>query len=206
MRHLRRPRTSLDARGTGPIGRHITVRASVRTLIVAVSIAAIIFAWAGWWFVGKIQEIDSVQRVQHDQRSQQLANQQAEIAQNKKDAHEAVADLVCTFFAQYPPPGTSVLIDAERKKYDCPPYVAPTSTIPAPAPNVTPRSPVPTRTPAPTVQPTAQSHSPLATRGTTTAPAAITPPVRATSPPSSAPTAPVGVIPSALCSLLGLLC
>lgn len=110
-----------DETGRGRLSSHITLKTSVRVLIVGFMVGAVLIAAVVWWAVLKVNELDTLSSQRHQDNLSTQAQIEKVVAQNKQDAFNAVAHLACSVVALYPP-GTSVFIDNLSKTYGCPPY------------------------------------------------------------------------------------
>lgn len=191
-----------DETGAGRISSHVTLKASIRAVIISVMIATVVVGVAIWWAVGKVGDLDSLIAQRHSDNANFQAQIEKLVAQNKQDAFNDVAQLACSVVALYPA-GTSPFIDQLAATYDCPPYVAPsisTSTLPSPTPSPTSSS-----------APRASAHaSPSAHAGA--APLSTTVEASVDKSPTASPTPTASATPTPLldlgvtCRLLGLLC
>jgi hypothetical protein len=189
-------------------GEHITLRTSLRALILAIMLGAVVLGAVIWWAVVKVNELDNLTSQRHSDTIAEQKREAAIIAQNRSDAFQQVAQLACGFAAIIPS-GQSAYVDSIRVTYGCPPYgskatgpvVAPTPTAQPTgtfgAPNghatsgATPTSlPSPTKTGSPV--PSATTTRTVTVKPTPSSAVALTPPLLN--------------LPSATCVLLGVLC
>lgn len=108
------------------LGRHVTVVLTIRVLLVALVVFAVVVGAV----IYKIIDYNQNFRALYEQRRADRLSDQA-----KTD--EAIQDLACLAVAEFPS-GSGVTIDKLRAQYNCPPYSPPAGApVPTPTPTDT---------------------------------------------------------------------
>jgi hypothetical protein len=188
----------------------LTTAGGARLFIIIVMISFVVMGLSGFYVLDLQSKLGTAIKTGRVARLEDQARTDALIKTNQARDDKAIRDLAC-FAAAFSPPGSSVVADELRLKYDCPKYKAGANPGLNPLPQASPGVASPTPGASSTATSTTQGQPgaslvPAPSASGSLRPSSV-PPGPTTPRPSASPSqSPVVNLPSVTCGLIGVFC